>query len=86
MLLFLSLVMAGLGMMLGEMWSWFVETHRIGNGHTSYRVPRLWCVQHRGALFAGAVIAFWLAAVATARWVPSRGSSEGKDSTLRQTP
>jgi hypothetical protein len=74
MALFLSLVIAALGTMLGEMWSWFAEAKRIGNDHMSYRVPRLWCVQHRTELFAGAVAAFWLAAVAAARRVRSNGA------------
>jgi hypothetical protein len=74
MALFLSLVMAALGTMLGEMWSWLAEAYRIGNDHMSYRVPRLWCVQHRTELFAGAVIVFWLAAAAVARRVRSNGT------------
>ena len=74
MVLVLSLVTAALGTMIGEMWSWLAEAYRIGNDHMSYRVPRLWCVQHRAELFAGAAIGFWLAAAAAARRVRSNGT------------
>lgn len=64
MALFLSLVIAALSMMLGEIWSWVAESYRIGNDHMSYRVQRLWWVRHRTEHFAGAVTAFWLAVAA----------------------
>ena len=66
MALFLSLVIAALGMMLGEIWSWVAESYRIGNDHMSYRVQRLWWVQYRTELFAGAVTTFWLVIAAAA--------------------
>jgi hypothetical protein len=67
MTLFLSLVFATGGMMLGEVWSWVAESHRIGNSHMSHRVNRLWWVQHRAALFPGALVVFWLAGAQGAR-------------------
>jgi hypothetical protein len=73
MTVFLSLAMAVGGMMLGEVWSWIAEGHRVGNSHMSHRVERLWWVRHRTELFAGAVIAFWVAAAAAARRVRSSG-------------
>ena len=60
--LFVALVMAGACVMLGELWSWFVETYRIGNGHMSYRAGRLWWGRHRFELFVSALGVFCLAA------------------------
>lgn len=67
MALFLSLVFAGGCTMFGELWSWVVETYRIGNDHMSYRAQRLPWVRHRPGLFAGALFVFWVAATARAR-------------------
>lgn len=67
MALFLSVAFALGGTMLGEVWSWFLESHRIGNHHMSHRVDRLWLVRHRTVVFAGGVIVFWLAAAQSAR-------------------
>jgi hypothetical protein len=72
MALFLSLAMAAGSTMVGEVWSWLAEGYRVGNGHMSYRVQRLWCVRHRAELFAGAMIAFWLASAEVARRVRSK--------------
>ena len=66
MTLFLSLAMAVGCMMLGEVWSWIAEGYRVGNSHMSYRVQRLWWVQHRTGLFAYAATAFLLAVAAVA--------------------
>jgi len=75
--LFISLAIAGLGTMLGEVWSWLLESYRIGNDHMSYRVQRLWWVRQRAELFGGAVVVFWSALWATARWCrPSSGKRE----------
>jgi hypothetical protein len=41
MALFVSVALAAGGTLLGEMWNWSVETHRIGNNHMSYRADRL---------------------------------------------
>lgn len=41
MAVFVSLVLAVGSTMVGEQWNWFVETHRIGNNHISYRADRL---------------------------------------------
>lgn len=67
MALFLSLALALGGTMLGEQWNWFVETHRIGNNHMSYRADRLFWAKHRFELFAAALMAFWLAVIDAAR-------------------
>jgi hypothetical protein len=67
MALFLSLTMALGSMMLGEVWSWTAESHRIGNFHMTYRVQRLWWARHQSLVFAGAVTAFWLAVAVAAR-------------------
>ncbi len=65
--LFLSLVFATGGVMLGEEWCWLAETERIGNGHMSYRVARLPWALHRPELFAAALIVFWVATAEAAR-------------------
>ena len=67
MVLFVSVVFAAGGTLVGEMWSWLAESNRIGNGHMSYRVQRLPWVRHRTELFAGALIVFLLAATEGAR-------------------
>lgn len=67
MTVFLSLAMAVGCAMLGEVWSWFAEGYRVGNSHMSDRVERLWWVRHRVGIFAGAVVTFWLAVLATAK-------------------
>jgi hypothetical protein len=74
MALFLSLALATGGTMLGEVWSWIAESHRIGNSHMSDRVQRLWWVRHQTGLFAGAVAVFWLTAAHAARLMRSKHS------------
>jgi hypothetical protein len=69
MALFVSLALATGSTMLGEQWNWFVEGHRIGNNHMSYRADRLFWAKHRPALFAAAFMIFWLAAIIAARRV-----------------
>lgn len=69
MALFLSLAFAVGSALLGEQWNWFVESHRIGNNHMSYRVWRMFWPKHRFELFAGALLIFWLAAIDAARRV-----------------
>jgi amino acid transporter len=71
MALFLSLAIAGGGTMLGEMWSRTVESFRVGSGHMSYRLQRLWWVRHQTGLFASGVAIFWMAISATARRIRS---------------
>ncbi len=63
--------------MLGEQWNWFVETHRIGNNHMSYRADRLFWAKHRLALFPAALMIFWLAAINGARRLRSEHSLDG---------
>lgn len=41
MALFISLAFAATSALLGEVWNWAVEGHRIGNSHMSYRAGRL---------------------------------------------
>ena len=69
MALFASLALAAGSTMLGELWNWFVEGHRIGNNHMSYRADRLFWAKHRFELFAAALMIFWLAAIHAARRV-----------------
>lgn len=67
MAVFVSLAVAVAGSMLGEQWNWFIEGHRIGNNHMSYRAERLFWAKHRFELFAAAWLIFWLAIIDTAR-------------------
>ncbi len=69
MAVFLSVVFAAGGTMAGEIWASAAETLRVGNGHLSYRGQRLLWNQHRGVLFALALIIFWLAVMEAARHV-----------------
>ncbi len=69
MALFVSLALAAGSTLLGEMWNWTVETHRIGNNHISYRANRLFFAKHRLELFVAALMIFWLAAMNAARRV-----------------
>ena len=69
MALFLSLMFAAGSTLLGEIWSWFAENMRVGNGHMSYRGQRLPWARYRTGLFAGALIVFWLAVMERARYV-----------------
>lgn len=75
MALFLSLAFAVGSTMLGELWALCAESWRIGNGHMSYRAQRLWWVEHRPEIFAGAVTVFWLTAAAAARRMRSNDPS-----------
>jgi hypothetical protein len=78
--LFLSLAMAVGSTMIGEVWSVFAESFRVGNGHMSHRVQRLWWGRHRAEVFAGAMIAFWLAAAEVARRMRSKIGVAGQNS------
>jgi hypothetical protein len=69
MAMFVSLAFAAGSTMLGEQWNWFVEGHRIGNNHMSYRVWRMFWPKHRLELFVGALFIFWSAAINAARRV-----------------
>jgi hypothetical protein len=69
MALFVSLAFAAASTMLGELWNWIVEGHRIGNNHMTYRADRLFYAKHRPELFAAALMIFWLAAINAARRV-----------------
>ncbi len=67
MALFVSLAFASTSALLGEVWNWIVEGHRIGNPHMSYRADRLFWHNHRLGLFVAALLIFWLAAILAAR-------------------
>jgi len=69
MTLFISLAFAATSALLGEVWNWVVEGHRIGNSHMSYRAERLFWPNHRFELFIAALLIFWLAAILEARRV-----------------
>ena len=69
MTLFISLAFAATSALLGEVWNWAVEGHRIGNSHMSYRAERLFWHNHGFELFVAAFLIFWLAAILAARRV-----------------
>jgi hypothetical protein len=69
MALFISLAFAATSALLGEVWNWVVEGHRIGNSHMSYRAERLFWHNHRFELFVAALLIFWLAAILATRRV-----------------
>ncbi len=69
MALFVSLAFAAVSALLGEVWNWVVEGHRIGNSHMSYRADRLFWGKHRFELFIAALMIFWVAAIRAARRV-----------------
>jgi hypothetical protein len=66
MALFVSLGFASTSALLGEVWNWVVEGHRIGNPHMSYLADRLFWHNHRIELFVAALLIFWLAAIVAA--------------------
>ncbi len=59
--IFLSLVFAAGATIIGETWCGLAETFRIGNGHMSYRLQRLFWARHRTDMFAFALVIFVLA-------------------------
>jgi hypothetical protein len=56
----ISLAVAAAGMFLGEVWSIWFETQRLGRGHLSYRTGRIPWVQYRFAMFIAGLVAFWI--------------------------
>jgi len=77
MVVFVSLIFAIGGTMLGEIWAGFIETYRIGNDHLSYRAFRLLWSRHQAALFVVILILFWLVAAEMYRRSRPSSSSEG---------
>jgi hypothetical protein len=67
MMLLLSAGFALGGILMGEIWSWFLEGYRVGNPHMSDRAQRLIWSRHPGALSCGALLLFWLIALETVR-------------------
>lgn len=62
----MSIVIAGVGFMIGDMWSWQVDAWRLGNDHLSYRAfYRPW-VQHPTAVVL-ATVALCAAVAASVR-------------------
>lgn len=71
MTLFLALSFAFASVMLGEMWSWFVEGWRLDNGHMSYRSIRLPWARYRTELWTGMLALFIAVAALAARRRPA---------------
>jgi hypothetical protein len=55
-----SILASGIGVLVGEVWSWTWESYRLGNGHMSYRVTRIPWAHHRLELFAAGAVLFLL--------------------------
>lgn len=71
MTIFLALSFALGSVMLGEMWSWFVESWRLDNGHMSYRSIRLPWARYRTELWTGMLLLFIAVAALAARRRPA---------------
>lgn len=71
MTLFLALSFAFASVMLGELWSWFVESWRLDNGHMSYRAIRLPWARYRTELWTGMLLLFIAVAAFAARRRPA---------------
>jgi hypothetical protein len=57
-----SALVSFVGVLMGEVWSGWLEGIRLGNDHLSYRAFRIPWGQHRIALFVAGLFLFWLAA------------------------
>jgi len=57
-----SLLLSAVGAMAGDVWSITAETHRLGNGHLSYRTNQLPWIRHRLWFFLGGLAIYWLIA------------------------
>jgi len=56
---YISIVLSGFGVLLGEGWTIFIEQVRLGTGHLSYRLDRIPWAHHRLALFIAGVVLYW---------------------------
>jgi hypothetical protein len=63
MTLYVSVVLGALAVILGEAWAILIESLRLWTGHLSYRMDRIPWRHHRLALFAAAVVLFWVVAI-----------------------
>lgn len=86
-------VMSVLGAAVGQFWSFWLETLRVGYGHLVYRVDRIPWGHHIPAILAAGVAIFWLCAwlryrderlafdVRTRAVEPNASAGAGRDST-----
>jgi hypothetical protein len=58
--LFVSVVLGGLMLALGQLWDGFVEMARVGNQHLTYRALRLGWRQHAPLVFTITMVSFWI--------------------------
>jgi hypothetical protein len=65
--LFVSVVLGGLVLALGQLWDGFAEMARVGNQHLTYRALRLGWRQHTALVFVIAVVFFWVAVLLSYR-------------------
>jgi hypothetical protein len=65
-----GLAMAVVSAMQGEVVASILESSRIGNGHISYRMQRLWWGRHRAEVFAASMIVFAATMVVALRRSP----------------
>jgi hypothetical protein len=54
-----SLGVSAVSVMLGQLWSIWIEILRVGTGHLSYRTERIPLVQHPAVFFVCGVALFW---------------------------
>ena len=65
--LLLSLFFAAISTMLIETWCATAESLRVGSGHMSYRMLRLYWAHHRVEFFVIALLVFWVVMAGTKR-------------------
>jgi len=58
----ISVPLSAAGVMLGELWSLYIEVQRVGMGHLSYRTDRIPWMKYREMLFACGLAVFWATA------------------------
>lgn len=63
MVIYVSLVAAVLGVLAGEQYAGAIEGLRLRNGHLSFRVDRVPWGHHQLAIFAVALLVFWIVSV-----------------------
>ena len=72
--LVISPVAGWLGLVLGEGWSRYSETLRMGYGHLNVRAERIPWSHHREIIFATGVVIFWIVS-----WLRRREPASGND-------
>ena len=83
---FVSVVLGGLMLGLGQLWDGFVEMARVGNQHLTYRALRLGWRQHSWLVFIAATVSFWVAVLLMYRIPRQQRADTGATFALRNEP